>query len=445
MDLKLENNYQKHNLINENSFLMASSSETVSQTKQASSRPTMNSQINKPTIIHHFQIKKSQSFNKPIKIENSLNEKNSIEIKIQEINSLNKQSHSTKSNDSRSTVTTAKNHVQFVLPVSDSFTAAQLMSATPTNTAATASLSSINNSSFKGAEYTNAKVSNRIQSTLPLKNITTIRSSSFRNHNSIIPKYDLSNSNTVNPFSSNMPKMMQHDQKKIRSYENLNMIRVSEFKADDQNQPSIHRLIKMASNWNGSKSRSDSSASNSYFKYPKINESSLISQSKIRQTQMFLNDENKCINSCESVLSRKVSEYERSNRGHKDDDDASDKINTNRSRTPIRILPITSRNTFGTSAETVSKKSSASELNENIGNIINNNNTNIWSHSNVTNSASEISDGSASVKDSSITNYLNNRKNNKSFNLVINRNLKLHNSSTTNQLNRVSQLPIQIQ
>jgi len=145
---------------------MASSSETVSNaTSKANlatnSRPIILNQNQnqvKPNIIHHFQIKKSQSFSKPLKIENSLNEKNSIEIKIQELQP-NKNQGSPKSIESRSTVTTAggggggsnsKNHVQFLLPVNTNLTqfnsssTAQPISATPSNTAATNSLSSLN-------------------------------------------------------------------------------------------------------------------------------------------------------------------------------------------------------------------------------------------------------------------------------------------------------------
>ncbi len=324
-------------------------------------------------------------------------------------------------------------------------------------------------------------MSNRIQSTLPLKNITTIRSSSFRNRNVPTAKYDQiinsnqSINNSVNPtqLANNLASVnKQLEQNKTnqqilsntepliksknnsRSYENINMIKVNEFKNVDElnsnnsntTQPSIHRLIKMASSWNGGKGRSDSSAS-TFFKYPKISESSLISQSKIRQTQMFLNEDNKCMNSCESVMSRKISEYnEKStyrgvNSNNKDDDE----LNTNRSRTPIRILPITSRMTFGTnSMGDSSKKSANSEINEASSTMVNN----IWSHSNVTNSASEISEGS-SAKESSFANYLS-RKNqtSKSFNVVhINRNINPMKISATNnnQLNRVSQLPIQIQ
>ena len=238
--------------------------------------------------------------------------------------------------------------------------------------------------------------------------------------------------------------------KSSRSFENINNMmkvntNINNNNSDEQTQPSIHRLIKMATSWNGSKSRSDSSTSNNVFKYPKLNETSLISQSKIRQTQMFLNEENKCINNCESVLSRKIADYNdnksnpnriTTNNTNRDDDENSEKINTNRTRTPIRILPITSRMTFGSIAD--SKKSNSSEImNDNNSNNKNTANNNFWS-TNVTNSASEISENS--IKESSITNYLN-RKNatSKSFNLVhINRNLsaiKL-NSST---------LPIQIQ
>ncbi len=338
-----------------------------------------------------------------------------------------------------------------------------------------------NNNNLKGSEFisvnTAAKISTRIQSTLPLKNITTIRSSSFRNRNltnqqkfelnsnptsnnninnnsTIYNNIPITNAANNNPINAKVVAQMIDPNnamktKSSRSFENINnmmKVNTNTNNSDEQTQPSIHRLIKMATSWNGSKSRSDSSTSNNVFKYPKLNETSLISQSKIRQTQMFLNEENKCINNCESVLSRKIADYNdnksnpnriTTNNTNRDDDENSEKINTNRSRTPIRILPITSRMTFGSIAD--SKKSNSSEIMNDNNNSNNKNtaNNNFWS-TNVTNSASEISENS--IKESSITNYLS-RKNatSKSFNLVhINRNLsaiKL-NSST---------LPIQIQ
>lgn len=480
MNIKAENNNFHSKILNETSFLIPSSSESVTNNTKVNNASncarsaTLTSQI-KPTIINHFQIKKAQSFNKPIKIENSLNEKNTIEIKIQEINSVNNNkttlniAGSPKLIDSKSAILTTKNnHVQFVLPVNANLnntnlsqitSAAHLLTVTPSNTATSSSNSSINNINNKSSEFLSAtttnKANNRIQSTLPLKNIATIRSSSFRNRNLV--KYDTNSSlasaltsnapitTTQQTYSNNKDQSIERNVKsKTRSYENINMIKV-----DEQSQPSIHRLIKMASNWNGGKNRSDSSASSNYFRYPKVTESSLISQSKIRQTQIFLNDENKCVTSCESVLSRKISDYDKRLHAKDDEESTTDKLlSTNRSRTPVRNLPITSRITYGNSDETESKKSSATEVNEKIGHLVNSSNNNrntIWSHINTTNSASEISDGSASVRDSSITSYLNRK--NKSFDLVqLNRNLNTIkiNQSSTNQLNRVTQMPIQI-
>ena len=73
----------------------------------------------------------------------------------------------------------------------------------------------------------------------------------------------------------------------------------------DENTHSFNRLVKIASNWH-SKSRSSSTSSN-YPPQAKVIDRGLISQSKIRQTQMFLNDSLEYANS-ESALSRKMAE-----------------------------------------------------------------------------------------------------------------------------------------
>ena len=79
----------------------------------------------------------------------------------------------------------------------------------------------------------------------------------------------------------------------------------------DANTHNIHRLIKMATNWN-SKSKSQKPDSNgsvsgsSKSNYVMSDRSLPISQTKIRQTQTFLNDENKI--DSESALSRKIQE-----------------------------------------------------------------------------------------------------------------------------------------
>lgn len=72
----------------------------------------------------------------------------------------------------------------------------------------------------------------------------------------------------------------------------------------DENTHNFNRLVKIASNWH-SKSRSSSTASN--YQQSKVIDRGLISQSKIRQTQMFLNDSLEYANS-ESALSRKMAE-----------------------------------------------------------------------------------------------------------------------------------------
>jgi len=98
-----------------------------------------------------------------------------------------------------------------------------------------------------------------------------------------------------------------------KSFESINIQKSSEIKqadladkADvDTNTHNIHRLIKMATNWN-SKSKKAENNGNSKSNYVMSDRSLPISQTKIRKTQTFLNDENKI--DSESALSRKMHE-----------------------------------------------------------------------------------------------------------------------------------------
>jgi hypothetical protein len=80
--------------------------------------------------------------------------------------------------------------------------------------------------------------------------------------------------------------------------------------AVDANTHNIHRLIKMATNWNtrskGQKPENNGVSGSSKSNYVMSDRSLPISQTKIRQTQTFLNDENKI--DAESALSRKMQE-----------------------------------------------------------------------------------------------------------------------------------------
>jgi hypothetical protein len=70
----------------------------------------------------------------------------------------------------------------------------------------------------------------------------------------------------------------------------------------------IHRLIKMATNWSSSSSKSKSSKADSAGK-PKyiMSDRSLISQTKIRKTQAFLGENGNKMDA-ESAMSRKMAE-----------------------------------------------------------------------------------------------------------------------------------------
>ena len=261
-----------------------------------------------------------------------------------------------------------------------------------------------------------------------------------------------------------------------KSYESINMLKSTpavavasnESKCDDKNiDPSthnIHRLIKMATNWNSKnkkKSDNNSTTGSASAKYA-VSDRSLISQTKIRKTQIFLNDENKI--DSESALSRKMAEVtDKSIKvSHPSIDDAftdamSDKsvrvFNSNRTPQPIRILPMSLNRLTDMSKtnnnEINSKKSSITDPNDYQSKA-----TTYWSNSNMT---SEIGDHNTlnnnnnmnySAKQSSISSYLS--KGNKSISFMQLNKTNLNNSyktSSSNQfLNRVGQgLPVQIQ
>lgn len=278
-------------------------------------------------------------------------------------------------------------------------------------------------------------------------------SKAFNNNNN-----NSSNTNQSAPYQSNNEYINKN--RSCKSYESINMLKsTTESKCEDKNvDPSthnIHRLIKMATNWNSkNKNKSDASATGSASAKYAISDRSLISQTKIRKTQIFLNDENKI--DSESALSRKMAEVtDKSIKvSHPSIDDAftdamSDKsvrvFNSNRTPQPIRILPMSlNRLSDMSKNDTNSKKSSITDPNDYQSKA----NT-YWSNSNMT---SEIGDHNTnnnySAKQSSISSYLS--KNNKSISFMQLNKTNLNNSyktSSSNQfLNRVGQgLPVQIQ
>ena len=428
-------------------------------------RPTISSL--RPHVINHFQqttIKKSQSFNRP--------------LKISEIQGLTKNQHTfAKPVNDDSSRATIRNHVQFALPLEDTTptnlnSSNNSFSVTPTNNNNNNNNnnSSINKiSEFKNLNIVNANPSairsqhqTGIINNVPLKNITSIRSTSFRNSKNTLPastvKYEPSkafqsnySNNTMTTRSCSLNKNDFSKARNTKSFESLNTVKPGDLKLIDEklnldvNTHNIHRLIKMATNWNNThKSRAELSASS---KNAKIADRSLISQTKIRQTQMFLNDENKI--DSESSLSRKMAEVtERSIKvtTHHTLDEAfadamSDKsirvFNSNRTPVPHRILPIS----VNRLSNDLAKKSVTSivDTNEFSSNQGKHGGGTYWSsNSNVT---SEIGDNTvgSSAKESSISSYLS--KNTKAIKFLHINKGSLNSSFKTNN----SRLPIQIQ
>ena len=422
-------------------------------------RPTISSL--RPHVINHFQqttIKKSQSFNRP--------------LKINEIQGLTKNQHTFARPSNDDSRTTIRNHVQFALPIEETTptnlnSSNNSFSVTPTNN----NNSSINKiSEFKNLNCVNANPSpirnNHQTSTLnnvPLKNITSIRSTSFRTSKNSVPtstiKYEPSkafqssnySNNNMTTSSSSLHKNEFSKARNTKSFESLNTVKPGDLKLIDEklnldvNTHNIHRLIKMATNWNNTnKSRAELAAS----KNSKIADRSLISQTKIRQTQMFLNDENKM--DSESSLSRKMAEVtERSIKvtTHHTLDEAfadamSDKsirvFNSNRTPVPNRILPIS----VNRLSNDLAKKSVASIIDTNEFSSSNqgkHGGGTYWSsNSNVTSEIGENTVGS-SAKESSISSYLS--KNAKAIKFLHINKGSLNSSFKTNN----SRLPIQIQ
>lgn len=420
-------------------------------------RPSANS--HKPNIINHFQqnstqIKKSSSFNRPSKSNENHSSNHS---------KIANNSQNSKNSDSRSTV---RNHVQFVLPLEpNNVTPTNISNSnlftnvlTPSTSSSSINLNSANNNNNHIS--TNAKSLqslNRISNTTPLKNLTSIRSSSFRTKNSLpssTTKYEPSTKPNNPPPASNNDFMDKS--RSCRSYESINVLKSNDNKTDDKtnvdpNTHNIHRLIKMATQWN-SKSKSEfksTTSGSSTAKYSKMSNRSLISQTKIRQTQLFLNDENKI--DMERKMGDSADKPSKVNNSSIDEafaDAMSDKsvrvLNSNRTPQPIRILPMNMNRLAELSKNDSSLKKSVTSINDTNNFSNNTGRNNYWSNSNLT---SEMGELGSSAKESSISSYLS--KNNKAIsflNLKKNLNSSYKTSSSTNHLNRVSQgLPIHIQ
>lgn len=438
-------------------------------------RPSATSAIQRSNIINHFQqapIKKSSSFNNRC-----------VKTQEKEQSSAHRSNRESKNGDSRSTV---RNHVQFVLPLngtsrsntptkSDNNYFTNVLTPTNSNSSISNRFSEFKNFNVSSCDNTKSLSGlNRLSNTAPLKNLTSIRSSSFRNKNSVPnstkTKYEPSQVSKAfhnGPSTTNNATDFTNKSRSCKSYESINQLKSSNnnnnetkfeteaSKSIDPNTHNIHRLIKMATNWNSkNKGKSDSASGSASKSHYTMSDRSLISQTKIRKTQTFLNDENKM--DSESSLSRKMAEVTdksiKVSQPSIDEafaDAMSDKsvrvFNSNRTPQPIRILPMALNrlSEISKNNDTSCKKSVTSIIETN--DFSNKGSNTYWSANSY--GASEIGEMGigSSAKESSISSYLS--KNNKSISFMhLNKNLNSSyktNSTSTQGLNRISQgLPI---
>jgi hypothetical protein len=203
---------------------------------------------------------------------------------------------------------------------------------------------------------------NKIGSNLPLANVTNIKSSSFR-HSKNYTKPDINKCLINSSLLSHSHHIGQQSSRTNSISNNRNILPFNkselskdyylknESKLDELSTPStttkqsLHRLVKIASNWNPTKDSNHHSNSTNSAYNAKLIERSLISQSKIRKTQMFLNDEHEYVDE-ESCLSRKLAEInERLNKIKLTDDTSSDKNLrlSNKVKTQPSIIPVMRR------------------------------------------------------------------------------------------------------
>ena len=218
---------------------------------------------------------------------------------------------------------------------------------------------------------------NKIGSNLPLTNVTNIKSSSFR-HSKNYAKPDMNkclinssllshshhigqHSSRTNSISNNRNNLPFNKSELSKEYDLKNESKLDEISTPSTTtKQSLHRLVKIASNWNPTKDTNHHSNSTNSAYNAKLIERSLISQSKIRKTQMFLNDEHEYVDE-ESCLSRKLAEInERLNRIKLTDDTSSDKNLrlSSKNKTQSSLIPAVRRY-----LESGSNSSSRNEMN----------------------------------------------------------------------------------
>ena len=403
---------------------------------------TPNLKRSKQFTINHFQganMKKSQSVNTIAK-KSEIYRTDDLEITAlnNNKNSFNYNSPLNSNKNSNSSLRSSKqHHVQFALPVYsqpgyNSNSRSSINNSPQTSSNTNSSTSTLKNTEFRNLNISNISTNkgslnnlNKSLNQLPLKNITTIRSSSFRQAKMSNSKTELSKNSITGP---------RNEALKVISSKSVENITAKQ--TDDKQQPNnthtINKLLNIATTWNNkTRTGSASSASNQ----SKAPDRSLISQIKIRQAQIFLSDESEYTDS-ESALSRKIAEInEKTNKFNLNDDTSSDKnIRVDLApKMPMRIMPYVNR--YDSAAH--SKKSSISEDNETVDDKLIN--FAFWPASTIENSASQLSDN-GSIKETSITNYLS--KIHKSYKLLhANKNMNFMKNNNTS--NRISQLQIQ--
>ena len=252
-------------------------------------------------------------------------------------------------------------------------------------------------------------------------------------------------------LNSNIPK----DTSKSKSFENLansfktennsivpdSSILSSTRKIEDSNNThTFNRLVKIASNWQ-SKSRSSSTSSN--YQQTKVIDRGLISQSKIRQTQKFINDSLEYANS-ESTLSRKLADdiTHLNKYSNSDTDDFIGPFNRSKSlrvsnKTPNKLpnkLPMTSSESKPLEVDSnLMADSSKLEANEAYSNI------NYWKPNETTTNTIISEVGAVNELQSGRNSLLNSRKNSKSIEFLnFNQKAKLTSSKLLQKLNNAA-------
>ncbi|CAF0804842.1 unnamed protein product [Brachionus calyciflorus] len=260
---------------NDNSFF-SNSSETPS-TQNVKKSSLSNQKKTDRHIVNHFfvPLKRNETFLLKSKIKQDLENKTPTLISLDELKTENSLKMSNR-NNSKS--------VHFTSPLA--------VQSSPSNSPSLVKLPATPKPSVVESNFLRPSLSKTKYANLtPLTKTDIIRSSSFRYGN---------NSNLKSYFMANQSSITSKTEE-TKSLDNMKETEINS--KDDFGNSNTHtksRLIRMASNWN-IKSRSSSTSSN-YL------DPNLVSQNKIKQTQMFLSDENEYANT-ESALSRQLAEY----------------------------------------------------------------------------------------------------------------------------------------